>query len=123
MNGCLSADLVRMARCVLEKVDREIETGTSGLHAALMASQLYEALKIELRTTPRHEQAKAEVLGAAIDRCCRAVRPPISRESVALGLAGVLALLETAPIARPNAAGKAARPVFVVIEGGLSRAV
>ena len=120
MNGCISADLVRMARSVVEKVDGHGEDGPSVLHATLLASRLYEALKIELDTTGRHDPTKVGVLAAAIDQCRRAVRTPVSLPSMAAELKRVLTLLEQANPA------SAAAPVdrlrrFRVIEGGLSR--
>jgi hypothetical protein len=120
MNGCISADLVRMARTVIEKVDSHGEAGPSVLYATLLASRLYEALKIELDTTPRHEPVKLGLLAAAIDQCRRAVRTPISLPSMVVELKRVLTLLESAnPLASGTTA--AVRRRFAVIEGGLSR--
>jgi len=118
MSGCISADLVRMARSVVERVDGHGEDGPSVLHATLLASRLYEALKIELDTTGRHDPAKVGVLAAAIDQCRRAVRTPVSLPLMAAELKRVLTLLEQetpapAPVERLRR--------FRVIEGGLSR--
>jgi hypothetical protein len=120
MNGCISADLVRMARSVVERVDGHGEPGPSVLHATLLASRLYEALKMELDTTPRHEPAKLGVLAAAIDQCRCAVRTPASLPSMAAGLKRVLTLLESpTPVPSTLPVDRARR--FKVIEGGLSR--
>jgi hypothetical protein len=120
MNGCISADLVRMARSVVERVDGHGEPGPSILHATLLASRLYEALKVELNTTPRHEPVKVGVLAAAIDQCRRAVRMPVSLPSMAVELKNVLKLLETAdPLRSVGSLDRTRR--FKVIEGGLSR--
>src|SRR5436305_14669085 len=73
MSGCnLSADLLRTARSVVEAATQTVESGGSGVHAALLASQLYEALKLELEVSQRQEPAKIGVLAAAIDQCRRA---------------------------------------------------
>src|SRR5256712_12116269 len=82
MSGCnLSADLLRTARSVVEAATRIVETGGSAVHAALLASQLYEALKLELRASQRQESAKIGLLAAAIDQCPRAASsnnpPPV----------------------------------------------
>jgi hypothetical protein len=118
MNGCISADLVRMARSVVERVDGHGETGPSVLHATLLASRLYEALKIELDTMGRHDPAKVGVLAAAIDQCRRAVRTPVSLPLMAAELKRVLTLLEQAT---PTPAPVERLRRFRVIEGGLSR--
>ena len=118
MDGCISADLVRMARSVVERVDGRGEGGPSVLHATLLASRLYEALKIELDTTGRHDPAKVGVLAAAIDQCHRAVGAPVSLPSMATALKRVLALLEQA---NPASAPVDRLRRFRVIEGGLSR--
>jgi hypothetical protein len=127
MTGCnLSADLLRTARNVVEATTRAVETGASALHAALLASQLYEALKIELGLTQRHESAKIGLLAAAIDQCrraaCSSTRPAIN----AAELAATLALLESGSNLRLVANGgiirsSQSRPHLRVIEGGLSR--
>ncbi len=69
MSGCnLSADLLRTARSVVEAATRIVETGGSAVHAALLASQLYEALKLELRASQRQESAKIGLQSGSILR-------------------------------------------------------
>src|SRR2546423_13746377 len=75
MGGCnLSADLLHLARSVVEAATRTVETGGSAVHAALLASQLYEALKVELEASRRPDAAKIGRLPAAVRQCRRA--PP-----------------------------------------------
>jgi hypothetical protein len=127
MVGCnLSADLLRTARSVVKAATRIVETGGSAVHAGLLASQLYEALKLELRASQRHESAKIGLLAAAIDQCRRAggsnPRPAI----VAAELGATLALLQSGSALRLVVNGGAIRssrprPQLRVIAGGLSR--
>ena len=49
MSGCrLPSHLLYTAHSVVEAASRIAETGGPAIHAALLASQLYEALKLEL---------------------------------------------------------------------------
>jgi hypothetical protein len=128
MSGCtLSADLLRTAQSVVEAATRTVETGGSALHAALLASQLYEALKLELDASQRHESAKIGLLAAAVDQCRRAASSANTPPAIiAAELRATLALLESGSILRLVANGGAMRssrprPQLRVIEGGLSR--
>jgi len=128
MGGCnLSADLLHLARSVVEAATRTVETGGSAVHAALLASQLYEALKLELEASRRHDAAKIGRLAAAIDQCRRAASADTCPAVIAGELRATLQLLEfgtaslrlvangdAVPSARP-------RPQLRVIAGGLSR--
>jgi len=127
MSGCnLSADLLHTARSVVEAAARILETGGSAVHAALLASQLYEALKLELRASQRHESAKIGLLAAAIDQCRRAAGSNTRPAIIAAELAATLALLESGSNLRLVANGGAIRssrprPQLRLIEGGLAR--
>lgn len=127
MGGCiLSADLLRTARSVVEAATRTAESGGSGVHAALLASQLYEALKLELEVSQRQEPAKIGVLAAAIDQCRRAASADTQPAMIAAELRATLALLESGSALRLVVNGGATRapgpkPQLRVIEGGLSR--
>jgi hypothetical protein len=117
MIACGSVDLVEMARRIVEQLGQDTGTGISALRAALLASQLYEALRVELKTTPSQDPVKLRVLAAAIDRCRHAVGTPISIEAMAAELTAVVKLLESAS---PHAPRTQRRARFTVINGGLS---
>ena len=127
MSGCnLSADLLRTARSVVEAATGIVESGGSAVHAALLASQLYEALKVELRASQRHESAKIGLLAAAIDQCRRAACSNTRPAMVAVELGATLALLESGSTLRLVVNGGAIRssrpkPQLRLIKGGLSR--
>jgi len=127
MSGCnLSADLLRTARSVVEAATRTVETGGSAVHAALLASQLYEALKFELQVSRCHESAKIGLLAAAIDQCRRAACSDTRPAIIVAELGATLALLESGSVLRLVANSGAIRssrpkPQLRVIEGGLSR--
>lgn len=127
MSGCnLSPDLLRTARGVVEAVTRTVESGGSAVHAALLASQLYEALKLELRASQSHETAKIGLLAAAIDQCRRAARSNTRPAIIAAELGATLALLESGSALRLVVNGGAIRssrpkPQLRLIAGGLSR--
>jgi hypothetical protein len=122
----LSADLLRTARSVIEAATRTVETGGSTVHAALLASQLYEALKAELDAADRQESAKIGLLAAAIDQCRRAACSTTRPAIIAAELRATLALLESGSSLRLVVNGDAVpssrpKPQLRVIEGGLSR--
>jgi hypothetical protein len=127
MSGCnLSPDLLRTARGVVEAVTRTVESGGSAVHAALLASQLYEALKLELRASQSHETAKIGLLAAAIDQCRRAARSNTRPAIIAAELGATLGLLESGSPLRLVVNGGAMRssrprPQLRLIKGGLSR--
>ena len=92
----------------------------------LLASQLYEALKLELRASQRHESAKIGLLAAAIDQCRRAAGSNPRPAIIAAELGATLALLESGSALRLVVNGGAIRssrprPQLRLIEGGLSR--
>ena len=127
MSPCnLSADLLHTARGVIEAATRIVETDGSAVHAALLASQLYEALKLELDASSRHESAKIGLLAAAIDQCRRAASATTRPAIIAAELRATLALLESGSSLRLVVNGGAIpssrpKPQLRVIEGGLSR--
>jgi hypothetical protein len=127
MSGCnLSAGLLRTARSVVEAATRTGDADGSLVHSALLASQLYEALKLELDASQRHESAKIGLLAAALDQCRRAASSNMRPAMIAAELTATLALLETGSNLRLVANGGAVRSSrpkaqLRVIEGGLSR--
>ena len=127
MGGCnLSADLLHLARTVVEAATRTVETGGSAVHAALLASQLYEALKLELEASRRQDAAKVGRLAAAIDQCRRAASANTCPAMIAGELRATLQLLESGANLRLVANGDPIRsarskPQLRVIVGGLSR--
>src|SRR4051812_39392778 len=66
------ANLVHTARVVVYQVAANVKTGGSVVHTALLASQLYEAIKRSLRDA-RYDGATIGLLHAALDQCRRSV--------------------------------------------------
>ena len=119
MQPCtVPVDLVRAARIVVDSVARNIANAGSGVYSALLASQLYETIKVELARTPRQAAATVGILSAALDQCRNAA---VHVDDPALMEGELRAAVET--LERGIAAGartRAAAPRFRVIEGGLS---
>lgn len=126
MSGCrLPSHLLHTAHSVVEGAIRIMETGGSAVHAALLASQLYEALKLELEAS-RHEPAKIGLLAAAIDQCRRAAARNGELAMIAAELKATLVLLQAGSGLRLVANGgpiasARPKPQLRVIAGGLSR--
>jgi hypothetical protein len=126
MSGCrLPSHLLHTAHSVVEAASRIAETGGSAIHAALLASQLYEALKLELAAS-RQQPAKIGLLAAAIDQCRRAAARNSQAEMIAAELRATLELLQGGATLRLVANGgfvgaSRPKPELRVIAGGLSR--
>ncbi len=118
MDRCtIPVALVDTARTIVETATRNIGDNGSPVYSALLASQLFEAIKIELGRTPRHEAENVGVLSAALDQC-RTASVHVDQPGLMAGqLRAALEMLEAAaPARRPNRG----RPRLTVIEGGLS---
>ncbi len=117
--GSVPVDLVRTTRIIVDSVARNIANDGSGVYSALLASQLYEAIKGELTRTPRQAAATVGILSAALDQCRHAA---VHVDDPTLMEGELRAALET--LERGTGAGAPARgattPRFKVIDGGLS---
>jgi hypothetical protein len=119
----VSAELVCLARGIVARLVRAVDAGGSALHAALIASQLYEALKLELDRSRPSCSRKSEAIAAAVDRCCRAAYPGANAAKIESELREALALLEGGMLVRRVANGASivsgrSRPRLRLIEGG-----
>jgi hypothetical protein len=123
MSACsIPVDLVRTARIVVDTVARNFSNNGSAVYSALLASQLYESIKVELKRAPRHEPATIGTLSAALDQCRNAavhVDQPALMEGE---LRAAAEILETGMLANAGRSRPATRPRFTVIEGGLKTA-
>jgi hypothetical protein len=122
------AELAALARTTVEKIGSDIHRGGSVAYAQLIASELYETLRLELTETPPSDPGRRGLLAAAADQCRRSADARLSAERRLAELQAVLALLETGARPRPRVVENAAAPaaagtlrLFRVIEGGLSR--
>jgi hypothetical protein len=119
-------ELAALARTTVEKIGSDIHRGGSVAYAQLVASELYETLRLELAGTPLTDPGTRGLLAAAADQCRRSADAKLPAERRVAELQAVLALLETG--ARLRAMKRTAAPIqtgglrlFRVIEGGLSR--
>jgi hypothetical protein len=117
--------IVAMARTAAEKTAAEIYLGGSLAYGQLVASELYEALRLELSETPRAAASKRGVLAAAMDQCRRSADGKLTGPGRAAALHAVFELLQSAPslrfdtIPEPPAPRRPVRQ-FRVIQGGLT---
>ena len=119
-------ELAALARATVEKIGSDIHRGGSVAYAQLVASELYETLRLELALTPPTDPGARGLLAAAADQCRRSADARLSADRRVAELYAVLALLEAGT--RRRAIEAAAAPaaaarlrLFRVIEGGLSR--
>jgi hypothetical protein len=119
-------ELADLARTTVEKIGSDIHRGGSIAYAQLVASELYETLRLELARTPRTDPGTRGLLAAAADQCRRSADAKLPAERRVAELQAVLALLDTD--ARLRVIKRTAAPaptgklrLFRVIEGGLSR--
>jgi hypothetical protein len=120
------AELAALARTTVEKIGSAIHCGGSVAYAQLVASELYETLRLELTETPSSDPRTRGLLAAAADQCRRSADARLPAERRLAELKAVLALLEAGM--RRRAIENSASPVgparlrlFRVIEGGLAR--
>ena len=119
-------ELAALARTTIEKIGSDIHRGGSLAYAQLVASELYETLRVALTETPPTDPRTRGLLAAAADQCRRSADARLPAERRIAELQAVLALLETGGRRRmmeTAAAPTVARTLrlFRVIEGGLSR--
>jgi len=122
MSDSIPVDLIRAARIVVDTVARNINSSGSGVYSALLASQLYESIKVELKRAPRHHAAAIGTLSAALDQCRNAavhVDQPALMEGE---LRAAVEILETGMKADASRSRLAGRARFTVIQGGRSAA-
>jgi hypothetical protein len=70
----VSPSLSRLGADVVARMAREVVTRANAVRLQLLASQFYEALKLELERTPRHEVRKVDALAAAVEQCRRSAK-------------------------------------------------
>src|SRR5829696_892403 len=95
----VSPSLSRLGADVVVRIAREVVTRASAVRLQLLASQLYEALKLELERTPRHEARKVGALAAAVDQCRRSAENCVSPHLMLIETRAAVAMLNDA--ARP----------------------
>jgi hypothetical protein len=108
--------LIALGEEVVANVGRELLSGSRIVHMQLIASRLYEAIKDELDTTPRHLAARVHVLAAAAEQCRRAAQNSVSAHLMLVELRAAVAMLngEVLCAGRPTVG----RPKLRVIRGG-----
>ena len=119
IRGSVPANLVHTARIVVYQVTANVKAGGSTVHTALLASQLYEAIKRCLRERSRYDAAAVGLMHAALDQCRRSVAQDIAHELMEAELRETLRMLEAGwrPGAREVAEVRP-RPQLRVIAGG-----
>ena len=75
-------ELLEHGREVVAKATSSVAAGASLVHCQLVVSQLYEALKLELRRTPGTQSAKIDLLAVVLQQCRRSAEE--SRSPAAL---------------------------------------
>ena len=126
MNHNLPAELPELARTVVDRMNASIHLCRGPGYAQLIASELYEALQVELSQTPTNDYSKRRVLSAAIDHCRRSAAQTLAAPRRIAELESARSLLEMAGElgseephgVSPVLAGPT--PRFRVIQGGLS---
>ena len=117
------AHLIELGQQALASVTTNVAGGAPLARCQLLAWEFYEALKRELRATSELGVAERAMVAAATTLCCRAATASITPNTMLAELRRVLDLLQAnnSPCDRPPAPLRR-RPIFCVIEGGLSKA-
>jgi hypothetical protein len=69
MTAAVSPGLIQTARLAVEAVSRGVGDRALSAQSAQLASQLYDAISIELSATPRYRASRFGLLSAALDQC------------------------------------------------------
>jgi hypothetical protein len=114
----VSPSLSRLGADVVAGMAREVVTGASAVRLQLLASQFYEALKLELERTPRHEARKVGPLAAAVDECRRSAENCVSPHLMLIEMRAAVAMLNDSAGPPPSEVVVRLRPQLRVIQGG-----
>jgi hypothetical protein len=114
----VSPSLSRLGADVVARMAREVVTGASAVRLQLLASQFYEALKLELERTPRHEARKVGPLAAAVDECRRSAENCVSPHLMLIEMRAAVAMLNDGAGPPRSPAVMGFRPQLRVIQGG-----
>jgi len=123
MRRTIPNELALLAHRTVQRIACNIAADGPEVYSQLIASELYEALKLELSRTPRTEPAKRGFLAAALDHCRRSAKAALSPPLMLCELRATVALLETGMpgFAPPEDLFARHAGRFRVIEGGLSK--
>ena len=103
---------------MVARMAREVVTGASAVRLQLLASQFYEALKLELERTPRDEVRKVDALAAAVDQCQRSAESCVSPHLRLVKIRTAVAMLNAVAGQPPSNVVVRFRPQLRVIHGG-----
>ena len=103
---------------MVARMAREVVTRASAVRLQLLASQFYEALKLELERTPRHEVRKVDALAAAVDQCRRSAENCASPHLMLIEMRAAVAMLNDGARPPPSEVVVRFRPQLRVIQGG-----
>ena len=117
------AHLIKLGQQTLATVTTNVAGGAPLVRCQLLASEFYEALKRELRATAEMGVVERTMVVAAANRCCHAATVSITADMMLAELRRAIDLLQASisPCDQPSAPPRR-RPIFCVIEGGLSKA-
>ena len=115
--------LIELGQQALAAAATNVATGEPLVRCQLLASEFYRALKRELRTTSELGAVERRKLAAAANLFCHAVTANIGHDVMLKELKRAIDLLRAniSPCDQPPAPLRR-RPIFCVIEGGLSKA-
>jgi hypothetical protein len=117
------AHLVELGRQTLTTVTTNMAGGAPLVRCQLLASEFYEALRRELRATSELGAVERAIVVAATNLCRHAATAGITPDMMLAELRRAIDLLQanSSPCDQPPAPLRR-RPIFCVIEGGLSKA-
>jgi hypothetical protein len=117
------AHLIELGQQALASVAINVAGGAPLVRCQLLASEFYEALKRELRVTSELGAVERAMVAAATGLCRHAATATITPDTMLAELRRAIDLLQAniSPCDQPPAPLRR-RPIFCVIEGGLSKA-
>jgi len=113
-----SSELVELGREAADRIAAEIRTGAGLVQCQLLASEFYDALRLEWAEAASSDADGARAMAAALRRCARLADAGISPQRLLAELRSAVASLEAGPDG--SLRSQPTRPFLRIIQGGLA---
>lgn len=114
----IPSHLIELGQQALAAVTTNVASGAPLVRCQLVASEFYEALKLELRATSDLGVVERMVVVAAANHCRQAATANISPGAMLVKIRNAVSLLQ---FGGPPSPAAGCRPMLRVIKGGLSQ--
>jgi hypothetical protein len=111
-------ELEQLGQDIANQIARKLASGGRTAHLQLLASRFFEALKEELKQTPRHNDRRIALLTSAADRCRNVASCTSAPSLILVHVQAAVALLSEAPAVAMAQPSTSTNPQLRLIQGG-----